>query len=253
MNAAAVVLGDELRPARTWVRHRTRSERGRELLSWATTAAFIVVWFFLLRPDYLGGATSYVIVSGRSMEGTFEPGDLVVARRGSYEVGDVVVFRVPDSDPEFAGRRVVHRIVGGSATEGFEMRGDATSGPDFWRPTADEIVGEVRLRIPRVAHLIFGLRAMLPALTAAIVVMAVVHRRMSRPTAPAGEGGAGEAEPGGAPPPVPSAREQLPRTRPHADRARGRRSRPRSAPGRDVAAARRSVVLRLAPPRADRG
>lgn len=239
MNADAVVLGDELRPSRSWVRHRALSGRGREILSWAATAAFILGWFLVLRPSYLGGPTTYVIVSGRSMDGTFAPGDLVMARRGHYEVGDVVVYRVPESDPQFAGRLVVHRIVGGSPAEGFVTRGDATDGPDQWRPRTDDVVGTVVFRIPHVAQLIFLLRALLPAATAALIVGASTNRVLSRKEAGAAE--ETEPEPGSAP--VPSTREQLPGSRPHADGARGRRPRPRPAPGRDVAAPRRPVIL----------
>src|SRR5688500_12875501 len=99
---------------------------------WATmaraagcTVAVLVVaaralWF---RPDSLGGRTGYVIVSGQSMEPAMHGGDFVVVRRQpTYRVGDVVSYRIPMG--EFIGRRIIHRIVGGSATDGFILRGD---------------------------------------------------------------------------------------------------------------------------------
>ena len=104
--------------------------------------AFLLAWFFLFRPVALGGPASYVMVSGVSMEPTLHSGDLVATRKHqSYQKGDIVAFRVE-------GGIVIHRIVGGSAEEGFVMQGDNKNAPDVWRPTADDVVGGLWFRVP---------------------------------------------------------------------------------------------------------
>ena len=105
--------------------------------------AFVVVF----APTAVGGAASYVIVSGDSMTPTFADGDLVVVRRGDYAVGDIVAFD--------AGRGlVIHRIVGGSNAGGFTMRGDNKAQPDLWHPTEDDVVGKQFILIPGAGKLV---------------------------------------------------------------------------------------------------
>jgi signal peptidase len=123
----------------------------RRLLRIAATVAFVGVlagWAVFLRPQYLGGNTGYIFVSGTSMEPRMHSGDVVVvARRPSYRIGDVVAYRVPAGEPA-AGRVVIHRIRGGSASTGYIMRGDNRRSDDLWRPRPKDIVGHERLRIP---------------------------------------------------------------------------------------------------------
>jgi hypothetical protein len=74
------------------------------------------------------------------MEPTLRDGDLVVVReRGSYATDDVIAFRLPagTAGPEGA---VIHRIVGGSAAEGFVTRGDNRDADDSWRVAPDDIL-----------------------------------------------------------------------------------------------------------------
>jgi signal peptidase I len=104
-----------------------------------------LIWMFVW-PTYLGGGTSYVVVSGPSMEPVYESGDLVVAReQAAYTVGDIVVFRTENGD-------VIHRIIGGDAATGFVTQGDNNPEPDTWTPTEDEVVGEAWLRLPAVGE-----------------------------------------------------------------------------------------------------
>ena len=105
--------------------------------------AFVVVF----APTAVGGAASYVIVSGDSMTPTFADGDLVVVREGDYAVGDIVAFD--------AGRGlVIHRIVGGSAAGGFTMQGDNKAQPDLWHPTEGDVLGKQFILIPGAGHLV---------------------------------------------------------------------------------------------------
>lgn len=114
--------------------------------------ALLVVWFVLLRPLFLGGPASYIIISGRSMEPTLRSGDLaLILREDTYTEGDIVAFPVQ-------GGVVVHRIVGGTATEGYVIQGDNKEAPDMWRPTADQILGKMWLHVPGAGRYVLALR-----------------------------------------------------------------------------------------------
>jgi signal peptidase len=121
--------------------------------------ALVVAWVMLLRPQFLGGAAAYVIVSGKSMEPTLADGDVVFARRqSSYRIGDIVAYRVPKGEAG-AGAMVIHRIVGGSAESGYWTKGDNRDGRDAWRPKPHDVVGSVWLTIPRAGAAFAFLRA----------------------------------------------------------------------------------------------
>jgi signal peptidase I len=147
------------------------------IASIALTALLVAGWSVFLRPVFLGGPADYVIVSGHSMEPTFWTGDVVVAfRQSSYRTGDIVVYRVPAGEPA-AGDRVIHRIVGGSAANGFVMKGDNKDGVDPWRPKPSDVVGRSRLVVPHAGVVLLFLRtplglALLAGLTTLLVALA---------------------------------------------------------------------------------
>src|ERR687892_63615 len=96
--------------------------------------ALIASWFVFLGPQFLGGPIAYVLVSGESMEPTLIHNDFVIARRqDTYQTGDVVVYRIPEGETG-AGGLVIHRIIGGSAEDGYILQGDNRTTPDLWRP-----------------------------------------------------------------------------------------------------------------------
>lgn len=141
----------------------------------------LAAWFFWLRPVALGGPASYIVVSGVSMEPTLRTGDLVVTQRQNlYGTGDVVAFPV-------TGGVVIHRIVGGTAEGGYVTRGDNRSSDDLWRPTADQILGRMWIRLPRVGTWVETLRKPVAlALVTAVLSLAAlsgsfaVRRRRKR-------------------------------------------------------------------------
>lgn len=106
----------------------------------------IVAWFAW--PITLHGGTSYVLVSGESMLPTYEPRDMVIARAGEPEVGDVIVYAPAD----LGGAQIVHRIIGGNADDGWVMQGDNNDFIDPFEPTADEVRGVVKVHLPLVGH-----------------------------------------------------------------------------------------------------
>jgi signal peptidase len=130
--------------------------------------ALFVAWFVLLRPSVLGGPAQYVIVTGGSMEPGMHGGDMVVSLAGpSYQVGDVVVYRIPSSEPPpLGGRQVVHRIIGGDAANGFLVQGDNAPRPDFWTVGLGDIAGRVVFMIPAAGRALIFLRS--PLLVASL-------------------------------------------------------------------------------------
>lgn len=124
----------------------------RAKMSFLLGAALLLVWFVMLRPFSLGGPAVYIIVAGSSMEPALHSGDLTVMQRHNiYAQGDIVAFMVRDSI-------VTHRIVGGTATEGYIVQGDNKEAPDQWRPTADQILGRMWLHVPHVGRYLLILR-----------------------------------------------------------------------------------------------
>jgi signal peptidase I len=114
--------------------------------------ALVAAWAVFLRPQYLGGTASYIMVSGTSMEPRLHTGDIVVVqRRASYRLGDVVAYRIPKGTPA-SGRVVIHRIRGGSARSGYLMRGDNRTSDDLWHPRPSDVVGEAQLHVAGAGH-----------------------------------------------------------------------------------------------------
>lgn len=143
--------------------------------------ALAVAWTLFLRPQALGGPSSYVIVSGKSMEPTLQNGDLVVAlKKSSYRIGEVVAYQVPAGEPG-ASALVIHRITGGSARDGYVTQGDNRDGEDLWRPTPADVVGAMNLRLPRVGLLLMFTRTPLGiAICAGVVAFCFISTGAAR-------------------------------------------------------------------------
>lgn len=133
------------------VRH-ARGTGESEFRRYLSLCVGVLVWFVIivnawfLWPTSLGGRTTLVIVSGESMEPTYYSGDLVIARRDTPEVGDVIVYEPPGLN----GARVVHRIIDGDGALGWVLQGDNNALPDPWQPTDDAVVGVVKVHYPNV-------------------------------------------------------------------------------------------------------
>lgn len=103
--------------------------------------AIVVLW-----PTSLGGCTTLTVVSGTSMEPTYLDGDIVVSRCGSPAVGDAVVYQ-PE---ELGGARIIHRIVGGDAEQGWVLQGDNNDWLDPFQPVDAEVLGINVLHLPKL-------------------------------------------------------------------------------------------------------
>jgi signal peptidase len=146
----------------------------RRHLAKIVLAVHLAGWLALLWPHSLGGGVSYVMVVGRSMEPGLHTGDLVVVQRArSYDVGDVIAYRVPDGQPG-AGATIIHRITGGSEAEGYITQGDNRSGADAWRPGPGDVLGRRWVLVPRAGWALAGLQSPLPLATLAGLLTAWV-------------------------------------------------------------------------------
>ena len=104
-------------------------------------------WWLVAGPVALGGPATYAVVDGRSMEPTYSHGDLVVARTAErYGIGDVVVFPAADR------KVVIHRIVDGTAEEGWITRGDNNDVDDRWILPDDAILGRQWVHFPSIGR-----------------------------------------------------------------------------------------------------
>lgn len=156
------------------IRHTTEigaHTRARRLLSYVGSLALWAVvafcaWF--LWPSSLGGATTFVLVSGHSMEPDYFPGDLLVARTGEPSIGDAIVYR---PGGQYGDAKVVHQIVGGDGVSGWEMKGINNDFIDQWRPTNEQVVGLVQVHIPSLGGL--GTVLLSPVLWAGVLIVAV--------------------------------------------------------------------------------
>ena len=154
---------------RTKVRGRVAS-----IVPTALLVLFAGVWFVTLRPQGLGGPAGYVMVNGVSMLPTYQGGDLVIVKKHDhYRRGDIVAYRIPEGDVG-AGIIVIHRIIGGSAAEGFELLGDNNAESDDWRPKPRDIVGKEWLHVPNLAKLLAFLHAPVPLASIATGIAAAV-------------------------------------------------------------------------------
>lgn len=143
---------------------RTNGRRVRSVIGW-----FLVgVAALLLWPAQWGGLTGLTIVSGHSMEPTYETGDLVVTwRQSEYQPGDIVSYTVPE-DQAGAGGHVIHRIETATEVDGelvYTTIGDNNPAADQWSLTADDVTGTAILHVPGLGRMLGP--AVLPIIIAA--------------------------------------------------------------------------------------
>jgi signal peptidase I len=151
----------------------------KTIANWSFFALVILVVWFVAGPTRLGGPASYVIVDGRSMEPTYQDGDLVIAKaRANYDVGDTIVYDAP-VDHQF---NVIHRIVA-PTDGGFITQGDNRNEPDGWVAPHEAIHGAAEYHIPNGGALITFLRqpAVILALLSGLLAFEILKRREQAP------------------------------------------------------------------------
>jgi signal peptidase I len=115
----------------------------RKLAALLVSLALLAGGWWLLGPVQLGGSTGFAIVNGNSMEPHLERGDLVLVRkRSSYDVGDVVFY-----EAHTGNLRVLHRIV--SVKNGhFVTKGDNNNFIDPITPPPSDVLGQLWISVP---------------------------------------------------------------------------------------------------------
>ncbi len=145
-----------------------------------------------LAPAQVGGATSYAVIVGSSMEPSLTRGDLVLVRpQARYEPGDVVLYE----DPQL-GSKVMHRIARVDGDR-YVLKGDNNDYLDSAQPTADQVVGALWVTVPGAGRITTWLREPLHAALlvgiatllalgggGAAAASAISGRRRSRPARP---------------------------------------------------------------------
>src|SRR5262245_42117953 len=172
-------------------RRLQRAQKRRRVRRWITILglAALAGGFVAMLPAQLGGRTTYLIVSGHSMEPTMRLGDLAVIRPAArYGVGDVIAYRVPGHSFE-AGAVVIHRIVGGTNRGGFTTRGDHNGYDDPWHPRARDAIGSPVVHVPGVGQVFSRLRGPLPLAAFAGLIGALAAFELATPAGRRGRAG----------------------------------------------------------------
>ena len=93
------------------------------------------------------GYRSYTVLSG-SMEPKFYPGDIVITKhknKTDIKVNDIVTYRNSD------GVIITHRIIE-ETPEGYITKGDNNNVEDADILTKENIIGEVKVSIPKIGY-----------------------------------------------------------------------------------------------------
>ena len=107
------------------------------------SSALVVVVCVAFWPANLGGRTTFVTTHGISMLPRFHAGDLAIVQPASkYRVGDIAAYR-----SDTINSVVLHRII---AVDGSRLtfKGDNNDFVDPDHPTADQVIGRLRVQIP---------------------------------------------------------------------------------------------------------
>lgn len=152
--------------------------RPRKLAHRLTKSAVSALLFLVIIFASYVLAQRTAIVSGESMEPTMHTGDIVfVWPQPHYEVGSVVVYRVPEGQPG-EGRTVIHRVTGHRGDQ-MILQGDNNGSVDPWNPTVDDVLGKRVVLIPKIGTYLAFLRqpSVLVSLLAGIVTTGMLLRK----------------------------------------------------------------------------
>lgn len=135
-----------------------RPTRLRSGLCTAALVVLTVVAWPNLAPTQIGGTTSYVATSGISMEPSFHTGDLALVKPADhYRIGQVVAYH-----STLLHVTVLHRIVA-QRGDRYVFKGDNNHFIDPTRPTRNELIGALWLRVPHGGQVLAWLHTPLTA------------------------------------------------------------------------------------------
>lgn len=146
-------------------------------MRWARAAAVaVLVTVLAMSAMVLTGLVTVVTTHGVSMEPQFRTGDLAVVRAApDYRVGDVVAY-----SSDLLGTVVMHRVV---AVDGgrYTLRADNNSWLDPERPSREQLIGKLAVRIPQGGLWLDRLTSPAALAGAAFVLMAAGTAVRTRP------------------------------------------------------------------------
>jgi signal peptidase I len=122
----------------------------KPLVMWAL-GAFVVASMLAGAVPLALGDRSYVVRSG-SMSPAIDTGDVVVVEPISppdAHVGQIVTFDNPEADGELTSHRAITIDRRGEDVR-FTTKGDSNTGVEHWVVPADEQVGQVLYRVPKL-------------------------------------------------------------------------------------------------------
>jgi signal peptidase I len=134
----------------------------------------------ILGAKFTGFGEARIVITG-SMVPAINPGDMVVTVNDKYvtpKLNDVVIYEAKRFNGEVVAP-FAHRIIGGSATNGWIMKGDANEQQDVQRAKASDITGVVMLVIPYVGNLI-NIKSLI--FLAVIIISVYLTKEILRPT-----------------------------------------------------------------------
>ncbi|MGH2854754.1 MAG: signal peptidase I [Solirubrobacteraceae bacterium] len=144
-----------------------RSSQIKKLLSRALGLILLGLLCFWFAPSQFGGATTYVVTHGTSMEPRFHTGDLALVRsQSSYHVGEIVAY-----DNKMLHTVVLHRIIGRHGSR-YIFKGDNNNFVDPEHPKASQLVGALWLHIPGAGATLLSLRS--PLLVGALLAVGLL-------------------------------------------------------------------------------
>ena len=149
---------EEAREDRAQPRASRAGRRAIMLACWAALGFAATIVLSVTVPTAFG-LRDLTVLSG-SMEPTIHTGDVVVERGISpldVRLGDVVSFK----DPEDPSILITHRVQGMAVHDGavsFVTKGDANTGVERWRVSADGTIGKVEYHVWRLGYLLSWIR-----------------------------------------------------------------------------------------------
>ena len=156
----------------------------RKILSWTVNGVIVatIVYFW---PARFGGATNTVLVRGTSMLPMYEVNDFVFVRaQDEYEVGDVVLFEIPEGKAQ--GMQIIHRIIGRHEDGTWLTQGDNRPTPDQFHLADENLLGTPVLHIPEAGRVLQLMRNTF-VISGAVGIGAVLLMWPSSPKAADGE------------------------------------------------------------------
>jgi signal peptidase len=139
------------------------------LACWSVLGFAVVIVLAVTLPSAFG-LRDLTVLSG-SMEPTISTGDVVVERQISpldARLGDIVSFK----DPEDASILITHRVQSMVVHDGvvsFVTKGDANTGVERWKVSADGTIGKVEYHVWHLGYLLAGVRGRLGRLLLVVV------------------------------------------------------------------------------------